>query len=121
MKAYYLLLSVGLLGTAAPATGADIVACVVAGLPNNANYFGNATINTKLKCEFTGNDYPTLLDLYRRGWRLIQVIGGDLALANRGNGGISPLYLLEREATPPPPSEDAHASEDAQKGGRNKK
>jgi hypothetical protein len=110
MKRSCFLLSVGLASIALPAAGADFVACIVASLPNNANYYGNATTTTKLKCEFTNKDYyPTLPELYRQGWRLLEVIGGDLALANRGSSGISPLYLLEREMETTPPSDKADA------------
>lgn len=80
---------------AAPA--ADLVACVVAALPNNPTYHGTATTITKLKCEFTRQDYyPTLGELYRQGWRLIEVMGGELALL-AGDKAASPLYFLERE------------------------
>jgi hypothetical protein len=86
------------------ALGADIVACIVADTANNSSYYGMATTVTRLKCEFTDKDYyPTLPELYRQGWRLIQVLGGDHALS-QGTRGPSPLYLLEREAPPAPPA-----------------
>jgi len=82
------------------ALGADIVACIVADTANNSSYYGMATTVTRLKCEFTDKDYyPTLPELYRQGWRLIQILGGDHALS-QGTRGPSPLYLLEREAQP---------------------
>lgn len=82
--------------------GADIVACIVAETENNSSYYGMATTVTRLKCEFASKDYyPTLPELYRQGWRLIQVLGGDHALS-QGTRGPSPLYLLEREALPAP-------------------
>jgi len=82
------------------AIGADIVACIVADTPDNSSYYGMATTVTRLKCEFTDKDYfPTLPALYRQGWRLIQVLGGDHALS-QGTRGPSPLYLLERESPP---------------------
>ncbi len=57
--------------------GTDIVACIVADTQNNSSYYGMATTVTRLKCEFTNKDYyPTLPELYRQGWRLIQVLGG---------------------------------------------
>lgn len=80
----------------------DIVACVVADTPENPQYYGIATVVTRLRCEFVQKDYyPTLAELYQKGWRLIKVVGGDYALA-MGNEGPSPLYYLEREtpATP---------------------
>ena len=91
-----------------PAAATEIVACVVAPLPNNPAYYGTATTITQLKCEFTNKDYyPTLSQLYQLGWRLIQVVGGELALAP-GNQVASPLYLLERTqapaASPPAPT-----------------
>jgi hypothetical protein len=90
--------------------GADIVACIVADTQNNSSYYGMATTVTRLKCEFTDKDYyPTLPELYRQGWRLIQVLGGDHALS-QGTRGPSPLYLLEREAAPAPPAASAAAT-----------
>jgi hypothetical protein len=83
--------------------GADIVACIVADLESNSSYYGMATTVTRLRCEFANKDYyPTLPELYRQGWRLIQVLGGDQALS-QGTRGPSPLYLLEREAPMAPP------------------
>jgi hypothetical protein len=82
------------------ALGTDIVACIVADVPDNSSYYGMATTLTRLRCEFTNRDYyPTLPELYHQGWRLIQVLGGDQALV-QGSRGPSPLYLLEREAPP---------------------
>jgi hypothetical protein len=82
------------------ALGTDIVACIVADVPDNSSYYGMATTLTRLRCEFTNRDYyPTLPELYHQGWRLIQVLGGDQALV-KGTQGPSPLYLLEREAPP---------------------
>lgn len=82
--------------------GTDIVACIVADTESNSSYYGMATTVTRLKCEFASKDYyPTLPELYRQGWRLIQVLGGDHALS-QGTRGPSPLYLLEREALPAP-------------------
>jgi hypothetical protein len=80
--------------TAVPA--AQILACVVADVEGNTSYFGTATTATKLKCELANPDVmPTLAELYAAGWRLIDVLGGDHAIA-MGNRGPSPLYLLER-------------------------
>ena len=91
-----------LLLCAAPAKSADLVACIVAPIPNNPTYNGMATTITKLKCEFTRNDfYPSLGELYKQGWRLIEVVGGELALAP-GNQVASPLYFLELESAPTP-------------------
>jgi len=98
--------------------GAEIVACIVADTPNNSSYYGMATTVTRLRCEFTNKDYfPTLPELYRQGWRLIQVLGGDQALS-QGTLGPSPLYLLEREAVPasPLPSAAAGSSPAAETG-----
>ena len=84
--------------------GTDIVACIVADTQDNSSYYGMATTVTRLKCEFTNKDYyPTLPELYRQGWRLVQVLGGDQALS-QGTRGPSPLYLLEREVSPVPPA-----------------
>ena len=83
--------------------GHQIVACIVAQLEGNTSYFGTATTATKLKCEFTNPDYqPTLAELYAQGWRLIEVLGGNHAIA-MGNSGPSPLYLLERPVLRPVP------------------
>jgi hypothetical protein len=104
-----------------PALGTDIVACVVAtNAANNATYYGAATTVTQLKCEFTNKDYfPTLPELYRQGWRLIQVLGGDQAIL-KGGQGVSPLYLLEREGNAPaaaaaPPAAPAAAHPEPKK------
>jgi len=79
---------------------ADLVACIVAPIPNNPSYHGMATTVTRLKCEFTREDfYPTLGELYKLGWRLIEVVGGELALSPN-NQVASPLYFLEREGDP---------------------
>ena len=84
-----------LVGTPAGAT--DLVACVVAPLPNNPTYYGTATTLTQLKCEFTRQDYyPTLGELYKLGWRLIEVVGGESAFG-KGAQSASPLYFLERD------------------------
>lgn len=99
MKSFCRLLSAAAMTLAAvPVLGNEIVACVVAPLENNPNYFGAATTATRLKCEFTNQDiYPTLLDLYRQGWSLIQVIKIDQSLG-KNNQVISPLYLLEHRS-----------------------
>lgn len=103
MKRFHPLLVAVLAFAALPASGTDIVVCVVAALPNNPVYNGVATTVTKLHCEFTEKDiYPTLPELYAKGWRLIEVLGGDQALAKAGQG-VSPLYMLERQ--PPQPSQ----------------
>ena len=89
---------------------AEIVGCVVAKLEGNTSYYGTATVFTKLKCEFQNPDYhSTLTELYQRGWRLIEVVGGDHAIA-MGNSGPSPLYLLERESSPAPAEPEAGAA-----------
>jgi len=88
----------------------DIVACVVADTQNNPSYYGMATTVTRLKCEFANKDYfPTLPDLYRQGWRLIQVLGGDHALS-QGTRAPSPLYLLERDTVPATPAPASNAA-----------
>jgi hypothetical protein len=113
LKRFHPLLPAVLAFAALPASGTDIVACVVAALPNNPVYNGAATTVTKLQCEFTNKDiYPTLPELYAQGWRLIQILGGDQALAKAGQGP-SPLYLLERQATQqhPAPAGDAKKPE----------
>jgi hypothetical protein len=75
----------------------EITACVVASLEGNTSYYGAATTATKLQCEFAEpNEFPTLAALYAAGWRLLEVIGGNHAIA-MGHQGPSPLYLLERE------------------------
>lgn len=117
MKMYQRLLTLLLVSAPMPSLGADIVACIVAGVPNNPNYLGTATTVTKLKCEFTNaNYYPTLPDLYRQGWRVIEVLGAEQTIS-RGGQGVSPLYLLEREAVPAA----APAAEEAKPSGRNNK
>jgi hypothetical protein len=86
---------------AAPAGATDLVACMVAPLPNNPAYYGMATTITKLKCEFTREDfYPTLGELYRQGWRLIEVVGAEIP-PSQGSRAVSPLYFLEREGSAP--------------------
>jgi hypothetical protein len=85
----------------------QVLACVVAQLEGNTTYFGTATTATKLLCEIDNpNIYPTLPELYAQGWRLIDVLGGDHAIA-MGNRGPSPLYLLER---PVPAGEQVDAA-----------
>lgn len=97
------------------AGAADLVACVVAPIPNNPNYHGTASTITRLKCEFTRKDYyPTLGELYKLGWRLIEVVGGELAL-NRGSQVDSPLYFLERETNPTVVAPDSSADTKARK------
>ncbi len=100
-----LLLSLLVLGgSLQPAASAEITACVIAGLQGNPSYYSTATTATRLKCELNAADYyPTLNELYQQGFRLIQVIGGDHAMS-LGNGGPSPLYLLERETSPASPA-----------------
>jgi hypothetical protein len=108
MKAFLLALAPLLLSMAShPVSGAnaEVVACVVADTPENPAYYGMATTVTQLKCEFTNKDYlPTLGQLYKQGWRLIEVVGGDHALS-MGNRGPSPLYFLEREVVPVAPEQ----------------
>lgn len=95
----FFLLAAGLASALVHAAGTEVLACVVAPLEKNPTYFGTATTVTKLKCEITNEDvYPTLPDLYRQGWRLIQVLGAEQAIASQGKG-TSPLYLLEHEST----------------------
>ena len=106
---HYLLTSL-LLWASSPAFATDIVACIVASLPNNRTYFGTATTATKLKCEFTNENYfPTLPELYRQGWRVIQVLGAEQAISSAGQGA-SPLYLLERETQAAPATSSATPS-----------
>ena len=98
-RALLLSLSLTLAMLPAAADAAQILACIVADVEGNTSYYGTATTATKLKCELPNPDYlPTLADLYRQGWRLIQVLGGNHAIA-MGNRGPSPLYLLERDAS----------------------
>ncbi len=96
---------------ACPAAAAEIVACVVAPIPNNPAYYGTSTTITQLKCEFGNKDYyPTIAQLYQQGWRLIEVVqvpGAERGLAS-GAQAASPLYFFEREKapveTPTPPA-----------------
>jgi hypothetical protein len=89
------------LSTGPVLAGTQIVACVVATLEGNGSYYGAATTTTKLKCELADPDYfPTLVELYAEGWRLIEVVGGNHAIA-MGHQGPSPLYLLERDESGP--------------------
>jgi hypothetical protein len=104
-----------LLAAAAIGTGAghaaEMTVCVAdAGIKNNVLYLGvMATTQTRLICEIDKPNYrPTLRDLYQEGWRLVQVVGADWALA-QGQNARSPLYYLERtgaasEAGAPPPA-----------------
>jgi hypothetical protein len=91
----------------AGATGAaEMTVCVVDGaIQNNINYAGLATTKTRMLCEFDKPNYrPTLPDLYAEGWRLIQVVGGENAVARQGQNVKFPLYYLEREAGAEPRS-----------------
>jgi hypothetical protein len=107
------MLLISLLVQAPAAMSAQIVACIVADLEGNGSYYGTATTVTKLKCEFQATDYyPTLADLYAAGWRLIEVLGGNHAIA-MGNRGPSPLYLLERETAAAPDREPDRGAESA--------
>jgi hypothetical protein len=93
-------------GGAAAQSSYQILACVVAQLEGNPAYFGAATGATKLRCEIDNpNIYPTLAELYAEGWRLIEVLGDDHAIA-MGNRGPSPLYLLERAAPDAVPAQE---------------
>ncbi|WP_295882584.1 hypothetical protein [uncultured Thiohalocapsa sp.] len=86
----------------------QILACVVAQMEGNPTYFGTATTATRLRCEIDNASLrPTLPELYAEGWRLIEVVGGNHAIA-MGNRGPSPLYLLERAV---PARKDAGAQQ----------
>lgn len=85
----------------AVASSYQVTACIVADTKGNPSYFGTATTKTQLKCELGSNaGTPTLIDLYKQGWRLIDIVGGNHAIS-LGNRGPSPLYLLERELKAP--------------------
>ncbi len=96
------LLPAFLLLTPPTAKAAELLACVVAGIPDNPTYNGMATTLTKLKCELPKADYyPTLPELYRQGWRLLQAVRAELTLCQAAQVP-SPLYYLEREAAAAP-------------------
>lgn len=112
------LISLGaLVGPAVgPSVGhAEITVCVIASLQNNPAYYSNATTATRLQCELSAKDYyPTLVDLDKDGWRLIQVVGADHAMS-LGTGGPSPLYFLERHGSPPAATDDSKQKPAAKK------
>ena len=79
---------------------AQLTVCVPAkDVKNSPTYYGIASTRTRLKCEVKPASLrPTLGQLYKDGWRLIQVVGGDNSLARGGKGVAAPLYYLEKEA-----------------------
>lgn len=99
MKSLMRMLVAAATGWAAAVGGAEMTVCVVDGaIQNNINYAGLATTKTKMLCEFDKPNYrPTLPELYADGWRLIEVVGGENAVARLGQNVKFPLYYLERE------------------------
>jgi hypothetical protein len=102
MKSLIRVLGAVALGWSLSAGAAEVTVCVIdSAIQNNVNYAGLATTKTRMLCELDKPNYrPTLPELYADGWRLIQVIGGENAVARLGQNVKFPLYYLERSSTP---------------------
>ena len=97
------VLSLALLSLSLPAMAAEVTVCIAAPQEKNPLYYGLAITSTQLKCELPLKYFPTLTQLYRDGWQLVQVVGVTNDLA-RGAKGPSPVYYLQRDARPSAPS-----------------
>ncbi len=97
-----LLFSLFLTGTMAFAAP-QLTVCIVAGdIKKNPKYYSLPTTKTRLKCEVGNAQYrPTLRDLYRNGWRLIDMQQVDPREA-KNKKFPSPLLYLERDLSKEP-------------------
>jgi len=93
---YTLALSLLLAGSFASA-GSQIIVCIIAPqIKNNPIYFNMPNTTTHLLCELgSTNQRPTLKDLYRAGFKLIDIVNIDPKSAN--NTSVSPILYLERD------------------------
>ena len=81
---------------------AEITVCVTdKKRQNNQTYFQLPNTKTVLLCEIKDKLYPvTLRDLYRAGWRLIQVVDVRPVKVKEKVVNPSPLIYLEKETEP---------------------
>ena len=86
-----------LLATSAQLSAAEVTVCVIdAKIKNNPHYYSLPNTKTRLMCEITQkNIRPTLGDLYRSGFRLIQVVPVPARYASAKNQP-SPLLYFEK-------------------------
>lgn len=76
---------------------AEITVCIVdKNIKNNQTYFHAPNTSTKLRCEIDQRNLrPTLRELYRSGWQIIEIIE-----MGKGTDAPSPIIYLERSGTP---------------------
>lgn len=68
---------------------------------NNRTYFGLATTNTRMICEASQPGFrPTLIQLYRNNWRLVEVVDGRNIKSGDKVVYRPPVFYLEREKPP---------------------
>ncbi|KAB2308313.1 hypothetical protein F8A87_11360 [Betaproteobacteria bacterium SCN2] len=102
------LLALALLAPSTAALGAEITVCVVdASIKDNQHYYTLPNTKTRLLCEISQmNLRPTLGDLYRNGFRIIQIEQVP-ARFQTGNAQPSPLIYLEKLGAPAASAEPA--------------
>ncbi len=86
-----------LIGAATQVSAAEVTVCVIDGkIKNNPHYFSLPNTKTRLACEIAQkNIRPTLGDMYRSGFRLIQVVPVPARYSSAKNQP-SPLLYFEK-------------------------
>ncbi|TNF99240.1 MAG: hypothetical protein EP297_06055 [Gammaproteobacteria bacterium] len=83
----------------------EITACIInTKSKNNEVYYVFPTTSTKLICDHSNRQYDvTLTDLYKDGWRLVNLLGPVLVGQSSGQPKYNPpiLYLERATATTP--------------------
>ena len=101
MKKPTIVMALLVIMAAASVQAADVTFCVAESGNKNTTYFNLATVKTRLICDFYGpNVRPTLPQLYKDGWHLIQVMDGTMIRSDGKNQYRAPIYYLDREKAP---------------------